>query len=284
MTLDDYHTTTAPKVRGTWNIHNTALEQNLALDFFTLLSSISGVVGKKGQANYVAANAFLDAFATYRHSLGLSANSVDLGVIEDVGYVGEQSGMLQQHFDKTQWTGINEAALHKILTYSIFQQQLSPINNASRAQLITGIAVPLPEHSSLLRDARFAPLFIGNDDGISAVGKTSSASNDASKATQALLLLLRSSGADPSAALAAAVELTGKQLARTLRLGKEEIVEPGRPLSSYGLDSLSAVELRNWMRAELGVELTLLEITNGGSLVALYERIVAKLAPVAAAG
>jgi hypothetical protein len=63
MTIDEYHGALACKLQGTWNLHNTALEQNLSLDFFTLLSSISGVVGQKGQANYAAGNAVLDAFA-----------------------------------------------------------------------------------------------------------------------------------------------------------------------------------------------------------------------------
>ena len=79
MTIKDYHDTTAPKVQGTWNIHNAALEENLTLDFFTMLSSISGIVGQKGQANYAAANAFLDSFAGYRKNQGLAACSVALG-------------------------------------------------------------------------------------------------------------------------------------------------------------------------------------------------------------
>ncbi|EDN99357.1 hypothetical protein SS1G_02211 [Sclerotinia sclerotiorum 1980 UF-70] len=78
MTLDDYHTALHAKINGTWNLHYICQEQKEPLDFFTLLSSISGVVGNKGQANYAAGNTFLDAFAEYRESLGLRANSVDL--------------------------------------------------------------------------------------------------------------------------------------------------------------------------------------------------------------
>jgi hypothetical protein len=88
-----------------------------------MLSSISGVIGNKGQANYSAANTFLDAFATYRQQvLGLHANSVDLGMIEDVGYIAEQESSLESRFDKNQWTPINEGALRRILSYSIHQQ------------------------------------------------------------------------------------------------------------------------------------------------------------------
>ena len=91
MTHDDYHTAIHAKVKGTWNIHVAAQqEQKLPLDFFSMLSSVSGVVGMKGQANYAAANAFLDAFAKYRQTQGLHANSINLGVIEEVGFIAEK--------------------------------------------------------------------------------------------------------------------------------------------------------------------------------------------------
>jgi NAD(P)-dependent dehydrogenase (short-subunit alcohol dehydrogenase family) len=82
MTADDFHTSIHAKVQGTWNLHNASLELlKQPLDFFTMLSSILGVVGREGQANYAAANTFLDAFASYRQSKGLRANAVDLGMM-----------------------------------------------------------------------------------------------------------------------------------------------------------------------------------------------------------
>jgi KR domain/Phosphopantetheine attachment site len=268
MTLKDYHEVLACKVQGTWNLHNAALEQNLPLEFFTMLSSISGVVGQKGQANYAAGNVFLDSFAVYRQSVGLPACSVDLGVIEDVGYIHNHDG-LQQNLDTSIWTGINESLLRKILRLSIIQQ-VSPTNKASSTQLITGIPVPQPEDSQLLRDARFGSLFIGDRSHIS--GKDS---KDGSKDVQALFLLLQSK-ADPSAVLAAAVDVVNKQFTKSLRLS--EPMEPAKSLSVYGLDSLAAVEFRNWVRMELNAELTTLEIVNATSLIALCEKIVSKIA------
>lgn len=270
MTIEEYHTTISNKVQGTWNLHNASLLQKLPLDFFSLLSSISGVVGQKGQANYAAANVFMDAFAIYRQSLSLPAHSIDLGVIEDVGYVAEQAGM-QKFFDKKYWTGINESVLRKILSYSILQQT-GPLDPRSSAQLISGIPVPQPEDSDLFRDARFGGLFISDD--ANGGGRTRG-SADGSKDIQAFFLLHRS-GADAAVVLAAAVEVVNKQFTKTLRL--EEPLEPAKALTTYGLDSLSAVEFRNWIRAELGAELTLLEITNATSLFSLCEKIVSKIA------
>ena len=269
MTVQDYHTTISNKVQGTWNLHNAALSQKLPLSFFILLSSISGIVGQKGQANYAAANVFLDAFALYRRAKGLLANSVNLGVIEDVGYVAEQGGM-QAHFDERQWSRINESALRKIFTYSIVQQSTTPINEASLAQLITGIRVPLPADSDLNKDARFGGLFAGNEADVPGQGRS-----DGDKDVQALLLLHRS-GADKDAVKAAAVEAVGRQFTKTLRLG--EPVEPAKSLAVYGLDSLSAIEFRNWVRGELGAEVTMLEIMDSKSLYSLCDRIISKIA------
>ena len=72
-----------------------------------------------------------------------------------------------------------------------------------------------------------------------------------------------------------AVTVVGSKFERTLRVS--EPMEPSKSLSTYGLDSLSAVELRNWIRMELGVEITVLEITSASSLTALCEKVVAKM-------
>ncbi|EOD52671.1 putative polyketide synthase protein [Neofusicoccum parvum UCRNP2] len=272
MSLEDYHTVISSKVRGTWNLHEASLQTAAPLDFFTLLSSISGLVGKKGQANYAAANTFLDAFSAYRNAHGLPANAVNLGVIEDVGYISEQGGM-DQHFDRRHWTYINELVLRRILGYSIMQQSPDrPLNRASAPQLVTGIAVPQPPDSASARDARFAAMFVG--DGRGAAGDAVDGKGGADKGLQEFFLLQRS-GAEPSAVLRSTVEVVNGRFMKILAL--DEPLEPGKSLAAYGLDSLSAVEFRNWLRADVGAELTMLEITNASSLFGLCEKIIAKM-------
>lgn len=277
MTVQDFHDTIGSKVQGTWNLHNVALDHASPLDFFTMLSSISGVVGQKGQANYAAANVFLDSFASYRQKLGLPASSVDLGVIEDVGYVAERSE-LKASFDTSIWTPINEGLLHKILRVSICQQQSPPINSASTTQLITGIAFPQTNKSALLRDARFSSLIFSE----STDGQDTASSNNGSKDVQALFKLLHAAQAESSAILAATAQIVSRQFTTSLRLS--EAMEPAKSLASYGLDSLAAVEFRNWARLELGAELTTLDITSATSLFSLCEKIIAKISPASVAG
>lgn len=272
MTVQDFHETIGSKVQGTWNLHNVALEQASPLDFFTMLSSISGVVGKQGQANYAAANVFLDSFASYRHQLSLPASSVNLGVIEDVGYVAERS-MLKEAFDASIWTPINEGLLHKILRVSLLQQQSPPINAASATQLITGIAFPQTTQSVLLRDARFGGLVVSQ----SIAALEPSGADERSREIQALFKLLHAAQAEDSAILAATVNIVSRQFTTSLRLS--EPMEPAKSLASYGLDSLAAVEFRNWARLELGAELTTLDVTSATSLILLCAKIIAKISP-----
>ena len=73
----------APKVRGAWNLHQ--LTRDRQLDFFILFSSASAWIGNPGQANYAAANAFLDALAHERRALGLPALSIDWGAWSEIG-------------------------------------------------------------------------------------------------------------------------------------------------------------------------------------------------------
>ncbi|KAL7803491.1 beta-ketoacyl synthase domain-containing protein [Trichoderma aethiopicum] len=276
MTANDYHSTLHAKVNGAWNLHRASTQLlKQPLDFFTMLSSISGIVGRKGQANYAAANTFLDAFASYRQLQGLRANAADLGMIVDVGHIADDETGLEDKFDKTRWIPVNEAMLRRILTYSILQQDPNTqLNRDSSAQLITGISYPLsPDESHLVYDTRFSYLYAGRG---KQVGSYES-SDRGDKGDQALrtFQVMHKSDAGTASLVNACVEALSGQFAKILQLLGP--VEPGKPLMAYGLDSLSAIELRNWTRAKMGVELTTLDIINASSLIALGEKVVSKL-------
>jgi hypothetical protein len=67
------------------------------LEFFILFSSLIGLWGQIGQANYAAANTFLDSFAQYRHGIGLPCSVIDLGPVDDVGWVSQNEKLLKYY-------------------------------------------------------------------------------------------------------------------------------------------------------------------------------------------
>jgi acyl transferase domain-containing protein/acyl-CoA synthetase (AMP-forming)/AMP-acid ligase II/acyl carrier protein len=81
QTWSSFQKVMEPKVLGAWNLHQ--LSQTLPIDFFVCFSSIAAILGCPGQANYAAANAFLDALMQYRRSLGLMGLSINWGAWSD---------------------------------------------------------------------------------------------------------------------------------------------------------------------------------------------------------
>ncbi|KAF2109985.1 polyketide synthase [Lophiotrema nucula] len=271
MSATDFRSVLEAKVKGTWNLHNAILKLGIRLDFFTLLSSISGITGSKGQANYSVANTFLDSFAHYRHGLGLPACSINLGVIDDVGYVvGKED--LAKHLYSQGWPGIKEAQLHRILALSILQQSQEPIHASSAAQLITGLPMPLPSHSPAMRDPRFSAL--------RTAATNSSQDTNSGGSSQSSAAALRKALQSPSTAdnkqelLDLLTQLVNTKLTRALGMDSE--IDPARPMSNYGINSLVAVEFGNWARQELGVEVSTLEFVNARTLGSLAEGMLGR--------
>lgn len=86
----------APKVQGAWNLHR--LTESMSLDFFVCFSSMSAIIGAIGQANYAAANSFMDALCQHRQAQGLPALSIGWGPWKGTGMASDVT--LQSHWDK----------------------------------------------------------------------------------------------------------------------------------------------------------------------------------------
>ncbi|KAF2660918.1 KR-domain-containing protein, partial [Lophiostoma macrostomum CBS 122681] len=116
------------KVQGTWNLHNALRKErrDSELEFFLMTSSICGTVGVATESNYCASNAFLDAFARYRTSLGLPAISIGFGSISEVGYLHEHKEI--------------EKLMKRRGVHSIDENEfLQIMDQALTAHLLTGI-------------------------------------------------------------------------------------------------------------------------------------------------
>jgi len=106
-----------PRVQGTLNLDRIL---NGDLEFFILLSSMTGVIGNMGQANYTTANAFMSSLAANRRKRGLAASVVNVGVIVGAGYVTrEVSNMDETRLDRGGMMRMSETDFHQMIAEAI---------------------------------------------------------------------------------------------------------------------------------------------------------------------
>ena len=269
MSYEDWQTALAPKVQGTWNLHETLKAEKL--DFFIMFSSISGIIGYSGQANYAAANTFLDAFVQYRHHLHLPASVIDIGVVEDIGYVSQNPAILQR-FQAINGQTVNEQGLLEALELAILQSKShppSPDSTTNPDQIILGLGcrtsiLDPKSRISWKRDVRMS--VYRNLDATTSLGP-STAGNESLKGFLSEIAANPSRLAETSSLDFLSGEI-GACLCSFLQTPVEEL-DITRPLTAMGIDSLLAIEVRNWWRQTLGLEVTTLEILGADNVTGL---------------
>ncbi|KAE8381588.1 hypothetical protein BDV26DRAFT_301221 [Aspergillus bertholletiae] len=120
VTYENWKATLAPKVEGTWNLHKT-LSGN-ALRFFVVFSSVAGVMGHQGQVSYSAANTFLNSFVQYRRARGLPASVVNLGCVDEIGYLATENVRLREGLRAASVCLLSEQNILDALEAAITQQ------------------------------------------------------------------------------------------------------------------------------------------------------------------
>ncbi|KAJ5245106.1 hypothetical protein N7489_005202 [Penicillium chrysogenum] len=241
MRLDEYRDVMGPKYHGTWNLHRHLPAD---LDFFLMLSSISGVIGNATQAAYASGCTFMDAFAAYRRSLGLPAVSLDLGTITDVGYLAENRDLATK-MERQGFQGTDTPTLLSLIQVAISQ------STGRAAQLVTGLGQWKEMESLGNFDAplfaHFRYKFQGHGKSI-ALGDSMEGLKvdlDAAKTVDQATIII--------------CDALSRKIASHLSIPVENI-NPSNPASEYGVDSHVAVELRNWVSRSMNCTIPILEI------------------------
>ncbi|KAL8707779.1 MAG: hypothetical protein Q9220_007231 [cf. Caloplaca sp. 1 TL-2023] len=260
ISFEDWSLNIKPRIDGAWNLHNAFLDSNL--DFFVLLASGAGLLGTPGQAAYAASNTFLDSFAAYRNHMGLPASAIDIGMVEGVGYVAENLERAPEiavashdRISETELLALVKAAMTNPLQDAHFQRTLTGFKLFS--------AETLPQWAT---EPKFAHLLHG-------VQSRSAASDDKVNVVAARPLLKQAETAE--AARQVICDALSQRLSSLLLLALDE-VDVTKPVVAYGLDSLAAVELRNWITSELEANVPLMELMSSPSIEHLSGKIASK--------
>ncbi|MFI9011480.1 type I polyketide synthase [Actinosynnema sp. NPDC053489] len=252
LTPERVDTVLRPKADAAWHLHE--LTRDLDLRGFVLFSSASGVLGAAGQANYAAANSFLDALARRRHAEGLPATSLSWAPWAELGMAGALDRAQLDRLARIGMTalptadglGLFDAALRLDHPHLVLLRPDRAL--ADPPPLLRGLVRPRP--------AATAPN-TGPD--------TGSADRLARVA--------------PAERGKAVLDLVRAEVARVLDHPDPVGVDVRRGFKELGLDSLTSVELRNRLNRASGLRLSPTAIFNYPTPQALAEHVLAELFP-----
>ncbi|MFE6489245.1 beta-ketoacyl synthase N-terminal-like domain-containing protein, partial [Streptomyces sp. NPDC057757] len=233
LTADRVDAVLRPKVDAAWNLHE--LTRDMDLSAFVLFSSAAGVLGAPGQGNYAAANAYLDALAVHRRANGLPAQSLAWGLWSE-GMAGQLAGTDVQRMARSGVEGMS------------VDQGLALFDAATR--MTEPLLVPITLDTNALAGAGDELPHILR--GVVAGRRRRTAAGGTREAAALRQRLVALPEAERRPAL---LETVRAQTAHVLGFAGPQDVDGGRAFRDLGVDSLSAVELRNRLNRATGLRL-----------------------------
>ena len=253
MTEADFHDVLRPKIAGAWNLHQQTLGQKL--DFFIMYSSATTLFGNEGQANYVAANLFLEALAEHRRGLGLPALAVAWGAIGDVGHLARNTvvgRMLEER--------VGVKLLAPARAFDRLEQAIgSGAQNVALAEMSWPRLAVLP---GVAKAPKFALVRESQDD---PAGEGADGNLEGFRGYLA--------GLPRNEAISIVEQLLIKHVAAIVAMAPTKLTAD-RSLLDLGMDSLMLVELRLSLEKQFGVVIPTLELMDTGTVARLAQRII----------
>ncbi|MEO1619905.1 MAG: SDR family NAD(P)-dependent oxidoreductase, partial [Cyanobacteria bacterium J06632_3] len=247
------------KIAGTWHLHQ--LSKDIALDHFVMFSSAAALLGSAGQANYAAANSFLDAIAHLRRHQNLPALSIQWGPWADAGLAANQT--VQRRFERA-----NIPLIKPKIGFEILSRLLSTATGKDRTQ----IAV-LPGNIDRWAKIGTPSLFWPRK----ADGKAVPRSTEVDSRQVAKGIVAKVNAAKPETRAAVVAGYIKQQLAIVLGVNVMSLTDKQSSFTDLGLDSLTSVEFRNRLQTGLGCSLPVTLVYDYPTLAALKEYLMQRL-------
>jgi short-subunit dehydrogenase/SAM-dependent methyltransferase len=249
MTIGTWDRVLRPKTVGSTNLDLVFDEPDL--DFFIMTSSFAAIGGHPGQSNYAAANMYMNGLAANRRRRGLAGSTLNIGVIYGLGFLQREKDHLYAGLEREGYPPISEHNLHHMFLEAIVAGRPGEVPGQP-FDITTGLRRYQRDSSNPLhwhRDPRFGH-FSTHD----MTGNTDVAAK-AQKSLQEELVGLTQKEAVADA-IGAALE---QRLQMLLQLPGGSI-DRNNSLTDLGVDSLAAVEVRNWFYKSLGKDVAVMKI------------------------
>ncbi|MFT2018190.1 type I polyketide synthase [Streptomyces sp. 796.1] len=270
LTADQLDRVLRPKADAAENLH--ALTAGADLAAFVVFSSVSGLIGGAGQANYAAANAFLDALAHRRRATGAHAVSLAWGLWEQAS--GMTGGLGRGDLARGGRAGVT--ALSTEHSLALLDAAL-----ASGEPLLAPVRLDLAGLRARAATEPVPPLLRGLVPAPARGGATSGTAGGPGGAGEPWTRRIARTPVDERETLL--LDLVRGHVATVLGHGTPRAVDADTGFLEQGLDSLMAVELRNRLTAELGLRLPATLVFDYPSPTALARHVLAELLPDGAA-
>ncbi|SCV26211.1 polyketide synthase [Fusarium fujikuroi] len=264
MTFQQWQLTIRSKIHTSKNLHELLPRD---LDFFILLSSLAGVVGQMASANYAGGCAYQDALARYRRAHAQNALSLDIGWMSNIGIIAEKEAYQRQRQTSNDMQPIDDKELLALLTLCCDPNNQIELPPLSEGQVLFGLRTP----ADILSEGQQPPALLERPL-LSAfsflAGNNNTPTQAVDHAENARDVFQKSTDAGERQRVV--IRAIAAKLARAMSISPDD-VEPSKPLSSYGVDSLMAVELRNWINKEFNSTVAVFDIIGSISIAGVAE-------------
>ncbi|MEQ8281588.1 MAG: SDR family NAD(P)-dependent oxidoreductase [Parvibaculum sp.] len=253
-TLDQrqYQRVIEPKIRGAIVLHDASLGREV--DFFVLYSSITTAFGNPGQANYVAANAFLEALAQKRRAAGLPAQAIGWGAIGDAGYLARNAEMRDQLASKLGADPLSTSDAMALLEGLVARDESNFYAAGINWQrLRAGLPVLQARVFGELAPKMAREGESGGEDILSKLSEISL-----------------------EEAIGFVSGILAEEIGQVLRLTADKI-DLGKSVFDLGMDSLMALELKLGIEDRFGIEIPVMALSEGGNVTSLSAQIVGQI-------
>ncbi|KAI1343743.1 hypothetical protein F5Y15DRAFT_177092 [Xylariaceae sp. FL0016] len=258
MTVDVWNRVLRPKTVGSKNLDIVFNDSNLR--FFIMTSSFAATGGHPGQSNYAAANMYMNGLAADRRRRGLAGSALNIGVIYGLGFLQREKDHLYAGLEREGYPPISERDLHHMFLSAIVAGR--PNNPNTPFDLTTGLSRFQPGETNPLHwhlDPRFNHFTVAEEDADELLSGVE---------TRKTLRDIVAGLSDTEAVAEAVFEAFTERLEALLAMPRGG-VNKDDSMGQLGVDSLVAVEIRNWIWKTAGKDVSVIKVLGAMSIYKL---------------